>query len=318
MNHATAEWSASKEPSVGTSAPLRSLLVPIDLTPRSDRVLGRIAQLPLAHDARVTLLHVIPRQPHAEDQRAAERHARRALAHETRHLAESLGRGIRLESLVTSAGSAPGEIAARARAAQADLIVMGRDGGSALRDTFLGSTAERVIRGSKLPVLVVRLAPRAAYRRPALALDLEQDAHAVLALMFRVMGPPRPTVQVIHAFDAPYHGLVYPSVPDSLAEERLHRLQLEASHRLSALLAASLGRLKVAPEHVPFWSHHVRFGPPRAVIRDAVQRADTDLLVLGTHGYSGVAHIVLGTVAGDVLRDVASDVLIVPPAAQKE
>jgi nucleotide-binding universal stress UspA family protein len=37
------------------------------------------------------------------------------------------------------------------------------------------------------------------------------------------------------------------------------------------------------------------------------------LLVLGTRGYTGVAHILFGTVAGDVLRAVACDVLVVPP-----
>jgi nucleotide-binding universal stress UspA family protein len=48
------------------------------------------------------------------------------------------------------------------------------------------------------------------------------------------------------------------------------------------------------------------------VVERAVKKADSDLLVLGTHGYSGVAHAFLGTVAGDVLRAVACDVLVVP------
>jgi nucleotide-binding universal stress UspA family protein len=53
------------------------------------------------------------------------------------------------------------------------------------------------------------------------------------------------------------------------------------------------------------------------VISKAVKKADTDLLVLGTHGYSGVAHMFLGSVAGDVLRDVTCDVLVVPPRPKK-
>lgn len=39
-----------------------SLLVPVDLTAISDRVLGRVALLPLADGARVTLLHVVPEE----------------------------------------------------------------------------------------------------------------------------------------------------------------------------------------------------------------------------------------------------------------
>lgn len=40
--------------------------------------------------------------------------------------------------------------------------------------------------------------------------------------------------------------------------------------------------------------------------------------MLGTHGYSGVAHVLLGTVAGDVLREVACDVLVVPGLRRAE
>jgi hypothetical protein len=80
------------------------------------------------------------------------------------------------------------------------------------------------------------------------------------AAMGRVLPPPRPHVGWVHAYDAPYHGLSYPS------------------------LAPEQGR--------------------------------ADLLLLGTHGRAGLAHALLGTVAGDVLRDVQCDVLVVPPRRQ--
>lgn len=38
----------------------RSLLVPLDLSPTSDRVIGRVTLLPLAEHAKITLLHVVP------------------------------------------------------------------------------------------------------------------------------------------------------------------------------------------------------------------------------------------------------------------
>ena len=41
-----------------SAAGFHSLLVPIDLSPASDRVVGRVAQLPLAEGCRITLLHV--------------------------------------------------------------------------------------------------------------------------------------------------------------------------------------------------------------------------------------------------------------------
>jgi nucleotide-binding universal stress UspA family protein len=62
----------------------------------------------------------------------------------------------------------------------------------------------------------------------------------------------------------------------------------------------------------------VRYGSARTVIEKAVKQKECDLLVLGTHGFSGVAHVFLGTVAGDVLRQVACDVLVAPPSAARK
>ena len=51
----------------------------------------------------------------------------------------------------------------------------------------------------------------------------------------------------------------------------------------------------------------------RLIVEKAMKKFDTDLLVLGTHGYSGTAYVLLGTVAGDLLRAAKCDVLVVPP-----
>src|SRR4051812_32869711 len=88
----------------------RSLLVPLDLTAISDRVLARVALLPLAVWARVTLLHVIPNDPSVRALERAERDAKRALADEARHLARALPKHVGIE-LVVKRGSITAEIA---------------------------------------------------------------------------------------------------------------------------------------------------------------------------------------------------------------
>ena len=293
-------------------ARFRSVLVPVDLSPFSDRVLGRVARLPIATDARLTLLHAVPGGLPSRDQRRAERDAKKVLADEARHLARSLPRTVRIDPVV-AIGAPHTEIAARARSVKAELIVMGRGGGRVLRDIALGSTAERVIRQAQLPVLVVRLAPRAAYRRPALALDLDDAAHDVVDLMLRVVPPPRPPATVIHAFELPYYGYAFGGLPRDEVEERKIAHQLEGSRAVAKLIAAALAQAKVDPKDAPIWRSHVRYGSPRLVIEKAVEKVDTDLLVLGSRGHRGLAYMFLGTVAGDVLRNMTCDVLIVPP-----
>lgn len=298
---------------VSAAPGFRCLLVPVDLTPSSDRVLGRVSRLPLADDAHVTLLHVVPSSIPVSEQRRAERDAAKALAEEVRHLRKLVHKKVSIDSLVRVGSPAP-VIAASATALKAELIVVGRCGRSPLRDVFVGSTAERVIRQAKLPVLVVRLAPRTGYERPALALDLDEAAPEVVRIMLRVLPPPRPRVQVIHAFSVPYYGLVYPSLSDDEAEERKDELGAHAASELSKRLARAVAKAGVRPEDAPFWKTHVRYGSPRMVVQKVMKKAETDLLVLGTRGYSGAAYVFLGTVAGDLLRAVDCDVLVVPPA----
>lgn len=313
MTSPSATRDTTSDSGVSASARFHSLLVPVDLTPASDRVLGRVSWLPIAPDARVTLLHVVPESLTPVEQQQAERDAHKALVTEARHLQQRLPAKVTIAPLVKH-GAAAAEIAACAAELEAELIVMGRGGGRVLRDIFLGSTAERVVRQTKKPVLVVRLPARASYARPALALDLDEAAHDVVRLMLRVLPPPRPRVDVIHAFRIPYQGMIYPSLTDDEAEERKSALRASVTQQLTGLLAAALASAKVAPEEEPYWKTHVRHGAPRVIIEKALKKIDADLLVLGTHGYSGAAFVFLGTVAGDLLRAAQCDVLIVPPA----
>jgi nucleotide-binding universal stress UspA family protein len=298
------------------SGEFHSLLVPVDLTPSSDRILGRVSLLPLTADARVTLLHVVPASLPAAEQRRAQRDASRVLAEEARHLRKHLPTKAHIQAVV-KVGAAAKAIGALANEVKADLIVMGRCGRRTLREALLGSTAERVVRQTRLPVLVVRLAPRAAYSRPTLALDLDGTADEVVRLMLRVLSPPRPRIEVVHAFGAPYREQIYPSLSEDEAEERKNELAAGATAELKRLLAAALAKAGVRTEDAPHVKTHVRYGSPRLVVEKAVEKASTDLLVLGTHGYSGAAYIFLGTVAGDLLRAVPCDVLVVPPPPRR-
>lgn len=290
----------------------RSLLIPIDLSPGSERVLGRVARLPLAEGARLTLLHVVPKSLPRDARGLAETDARKALATHWQSLSQSLPKGV-IAQQVVKVGVPAAEIARHARAARAELIVMGRGGGRPLSELFLGSTAERVIRRGQLPVLVVRLPPRTPYQRPALAVDRDEAARDVLTLLLRVVALPRPRVALIHAYEAPYHGLIYPSLSAAGAEEYRGYYRQKALKALMRLVATTLTQARVLPKDAPVWKTYLRYGSPRSIIEKTVKTLGTDLLVLGTHGHTGVAHAFLGTVAGDVLREVPCDVLVVPP-----
>jgi nucleotide-binding universal stress UspA family protein len=87
---------------------------------------------------------------------------------------------------------------------------------------------------------------------------------------------------------------------------------------LGTLVGKALAKLNVRPPDAPLFKPYVRYGSPGIVVERVTRTIDTDLLVLGTRGYSGAAYVFLGSVAGALLRGSRCDVLIVPPAPSRE
>ncbi|MBL8949342.1 MAG: universal stress protein [Myxococcaceae bacterium] len=293
------------------AASLKTVLVALDLTAASDRLVGRVAELPLAARATVVLLHVVPGGLSARDRTLAKADARARLQAEVRALAGRLPPGTRITRRV-AVGSPAAKICEAAASAGAQLVVTGR-GSETVSDVFLGSTAERVTRQSALPVLVVRLRPRGPYSRPALALELDDAARGATAALLDVLAPPRGAVLVVHACDVPYVGRVYPRLESGQAIAYVEREQRRAGSRLAKLLGAVMASRSVPPAETPAWRPVLADGPARTAILETARRERVDLLVLGTRGSSLLGRALLGTVAGDVLRAATCDVLVVPP-----
>jgi nucleotide-binding universal stress UspA family protein len=56
---------------------------------------------------------------------------------------------------------------------------------------------------------------------------------------------------------------------------------------------------------------HVRIGHPAGDILEFVEENDTDLLVLGSHGRSGIRRLLMGSVAEQVIRNASCPVFTV-------
>ena len=67
------------------------------------------------------------------------------------------GEGFSTDEIIVERGNPVEEIINQSKKLNCDLIVMGTHGHGTLEDAMIGSTARRVVRRSKIPVLVVRL-----------------------------------------------------------------------------------------------------------------------------------------------------------------
>lgn len=84
----------------------------------------------------------------------------------------------------------------------------------------------------------------------------------------------------------------------SLAAER----DAEAGRELQALLA-------VAGAGAATWD--VAAGPVSATIVRVARERDADLIVMGTHGRTGMAHVLMGSIAEQVMRSAGCPVLTI-------
>lgn len=143
----------------------RKILVPVDGSPTSARGLKEAIRLAKGDRARLRLVHVLDETPmlgmmeEGVDLRPflqnLEKRGREILAR-TKGLAEKSGVPADTVLAESAAGPAADAILREAKKWRADLIVMGTHGRRGLRHVVLGSEAERVLRLSPVPVLLVR------------------------------------------------------------------------------------------------------------------------------------------------------------------
>lgn len=276
-----------------------------DFSTRSQRALRRAGLLARQAAAELTLVHVVDNdQPEAMVE-LERREANKFLNEQIGSLAEL--RDLRCRALVAT-GEAFDGILEAARRVSADLIVMGSHRKQILRDIFVGTTIERVIRTGPYPVLMVNTDIELPYRYVIAGVDMsEASAHAIKTA--RALGlVDDANLTVVHAFVAVAKGKMYVAnaskdqINDYVALERQ-----QASEELIAFLTAQ--GLKGAR-----WSYRVEEGGAFEVISNIVEEAATDLVVIGTHGRSGVVKMLIGSVAEEALRSLNVDILAVPPS----
>ncbi len=201
-----------------------------------------------------------------------------------------------------AAGSVLREIDAYANGTGADLLVLGAHGGGFVRDMLLGSTTERVLRKTTLPMLIVRLAPAVRYERALIPVDFSERSQAAIALARSVA--PDAELILLHAFEVPYEGhLRQAGVEESKVNELREAAREEALRRLEDLVAST---------GVPAASIRtvLVYGQPASGILEQVQSLECDLIAMGKQGLGTMEELVLGSVTRQVVEHAPCDVLI--------
>jgi nucleotide-binding universal stress UspA family protein len=202
-----------------------------------------------------------------------------------------------------------------------DLIVMGTHGREGVDRLLLGSVAERVTRQAHVPVMLIREtrnSKTAIETIPPLehilvAVDGSLQSQLALDTANNLAATLQASLEVLYVIpDMPpmtgYTGLELAPMID------YDRYQKDLEAESKAVMATSLEQLKTASVKVPDLrsssvpAKGLRLGD--VILQTALEHR-ADLIVLGTHGRSGVDRLLLGSVAEQVSHHSKIPVLLV-------
>lgn len=214
---------------------------------------------------------------------------------------------------VVRSGQAAEEILRYAEETQADLIAMSTHGRSGISRWVYGSVADKVLRGAECPVLLVRVRPAQpseppTHRRLLVPLDGSALAECVLPHVRGLVQPGQTQIHLLSVLPAGLDRTVtlLTSYPPGLQISASARSQARA--QLDAYLRGVAAPLRELGASVRL---EVRDGHPADEILDYAEEIRADLIVMNTHGLSGVSRWVYGSVADRVLRSASCPVLLV-------
>ncbi|MGB3387140.1 MAG: universal stress protein, partial [Pseudaminobacter sp.] len=264
-----------------------------DFSPLSDRALRRAVLVAKQNTAGLVLVHVV-------DDERPRRFVDGDIAR-GRPLLEELAATLRDIDGVdcqpkVSFGAADEGVIHDADELNFDLILVGPHRRHAVKDVFIGTTAERIIRRSGRPVLMAKATPAAPYSRMLIATDLTDGSTALVSAVRKLDMLENADVAVLHAFDVP---LGEPTQAESAASETLSEHVAGQRALATQQMAEFLATTGLSPEFEAIQSSDLSVAE---LIEDRVQDWKADLVVIGTHGRSGIGRLLLGSNAEEVMR----------------
>jgi nucleotide-binding universal stress UspA family protein len=294
----------------------KRILCAVDFSEFSRRALDHALSVARGYGSTVTALHVVAPAPAAVagayfgsevappillptmDRETATRELGRLVTAE--HVP-----GVQVETVVAEAAETYREILTQVVRLQSDLLVMGTHGRSGFERLFLGSTAEKVLRKARCPVMTVPpkapdAMPRGAvpFSRIVCGVDFSVSSRMALDYATSLAQQNAAALAVVHVIET--HPLYVDFAPPAAID--LHGWTQQATSRLHGLVPDDVRATCSVAEFV-------REGAPyREILGLSVELA-ADLIVLGVRGRRAADLLVFGSTTHHVIREAQCAVL---------
>jgi len=182
-----------------------------------------------------------------------------------------------------------------------DLVVIGTHGRTGLSRILLGSVAEKIVRHAPCSVLVVRPDGEVkAFSRVLCPIDFNEPSHQAVELAASMTAPGGSGITLLHVVDVPVAYSGEPAVAGFVRDLDKHA---------SALLDTWAAQLRTKTTAAV--STRSRIGHPGAQTLEVLEHEPAfDLVVVGSHGRTGLSRALLGSVAEKIVRHAKCPVLV--------
>lgn len=290
-----------------------TIVLPTDFSRCAEQALDHALFLARPHGAALHLFHVVELPalslPHVREDAYVEQ--KKAAQGNMNALLDARDtEGLQIEQVVlpgpTATPAAP-LILEYTREHDVDLIVIGTHGRRGVRHLLMGSVAEEVVREAPVPVLAVREQEASSRPHPIerILVPLDFSAHSERALAYakELAAPYRARLVLLHVLHVPplpgIHGLA--SDP---GYGLLQEMEPWAHERMQEAVA-SVKHTGLGVEY------DIVQGHPALQILDLAEESGADLIVLASHGRTGLDRFMMGSVAAHVVRAAPCPVFVV-------
>ena len=273
---------------------MKKIVFPTDFSEEAAQALPITAQLARQLPATLHLVHVLPPTPagYSSLLRDADDQYLQTMG-EIEQLFDAVQLLPCLQNLKVHThvivGSDPTDLLEDSRFNDADLLIVASTGASGWKEALVGSNAEHLIRRANMPILVLKNPPAyLSVKTIVFTSDFEDYYDSSMDLL----------QTLIDGFDYPTVHLLFVNTLGLFVPTHVIRPRMEAFAARYCLGGSILNQLD-------------EFDVEKALLT-FVQEKKADLIVLGTHGWRGLHHLLQGSLAEDVANHAPIPVLTLP------
>jgi len=199
------------------------------------------------------------------------------------------------------------EIIQIAEEKKVDLLAVGTKGKAGVDRVILGSVAERIARKAGCPVMVVRGKKYVGFKRIIVPVDLSDCSRIALEYAVATAKAHKSKLTILHVYEESF---VEPYVNAANSEEEAGEIIKEIEQVNETKYDEFLKTVDLSGVE---YEKLLKKGIPAFDIVEIAREQQANLIVMGTHGRSGIRHILIGSTAEEVVRTVHCDIIIVKP-----